>query len=313
MSSLVTFGETSVRLRPAGDERLETTPEARMEVSGAESNVAVAASQLGADATWVSKLPDSPLGRRVDRAVCQHGIDTEISWAQDGRQSLQFAELGTTPRESRQLEDRDHAAIASVEPSELPITDIQTADGVFVAGSTLALSEEAAETAGAVLRAVGDGLVAMDLDFRPELLDLASTRDRYEDIFGAVDVLFANEDQARTVFEQTGTLREMAHKIASKAGFEIVVITRSEWGAVVWDDSVIHEQDTVETDVIDPAGQHDAFVGAFIERLLAGAATDEALNDAVAAAALTRTLPGAMTTITEPEVADLADSLTETR
>jgi 2-dehydro-3-deoxygluconokinase len=313
MTSLVTFGETSLRVQPSGEGRLDTASEMRMEASGVESNVAVAASQLGADATWLSKLPDSPLGHRVERQLHQYGIETDLAWG-EGRQSLQFFENGIEPRTRRLQEDRADCAATTVAPGELPMDRVQAADGVFVGGSTLALSEQLVQTGGAVLRAGGGGgLTAFDLDYQPALWSLAEARETYESVFSSVDVLFASEGDARTVFDRSGKPREMAHSIASNGGFEMVVITRSEWGALVWHDNVIHELDSVETEVVDPSGQHEAFIGAFLERLLSDAPTDEALAYGVAAAALTRTLPGSMTTISHEETAALAEDIQDGR
>ncbi|WP_415383096.1 sugar kinase [Halosimplex sp. TS25] len=309
MTELVTFGETSLRVSPVGDERLETAGEMRMRVSGTESNVAVAASAMGADATWLSKLPDSPLGRRVERSLHEHGVDTEIAWADEGRQGLQFAEQGPQPREERLLQDRYHAAAASVTPGELPMDRVQRADATFVAGSTLSLSGDIVETAEAILRAAGNGLVAMDLDFQPGLWSVEEARETLDGVFDAVDVLIANEDQARRVFDRTGSPREIAHAIASTREFETVVITRSERGALACRGSVINEQDGIEVDAVDPTGQHEAFTGAFLERVLAGAKADEALAYGVAGATLARTIPGAMTTVTRAEVDSLVEDL----
>ncbi|WP_123538657.1 sugar kinase [Halosimplex salinum] len=309
MTELVTFGETSLRLSPAGDERLESATDVELRVSGTESNVAVAASAMGADATWLSKLPDTPLGRRVERSLREHGVETEVAWADDGRQGLQFAERGRTPRDGRLLQDRHHAAAASVTPGELPMDRIQRADATFVAGSTLSLSGDIVETAEAVLRAAGSGLVAMDLDFQPGLWSVEEARETLDGVFDAVDVLIANEEQARTVFDRTGKPRELAHAIASAREFDTVVITRSEHGVLAYQDSVIHEQDGIEGEVVDPAGQHEAFTGAFLERVLSGADAGEALACGVASATLARTLPGAMTTATREEVDSLVEEL----
>jgi 2-dehydro-3-deoxygluconokinase len=315
MTDLVTFGETSLRLAPVGEERLETAEDIRMRVSGTESNVAVAASQLGTDAAWLSKLPATPLGHRVERAVREHGVETEIAWADpdDGRQSLLFAEEGPPPREQRRIEDRTEAAVATVTPGELPMNRIQAADATFVAGSTLSLSGSVVETAEAVLRAAGSGMVAMDLDYRPGLWSPEAARETLDGVFDAVDVLVANEDQARTVFDRSGEPRELAHRIASDHDFELVVVTRSEFGALVWHDSVIHEQAGRDVAAVDPSGQHEAFTGAFLDRILSGAGVDEALQYGVAAATVTRTLPGAMTTATSSEIESLAEDLADDR
>ena len=62
---LVTFGECALRLSPPGSERLETARGLQVQAAGPESNAAIAARRLGTPATWVSRLPDTPLGRRV--------------------------------------------------------------------------------------------------------------------------------------------------------------------------------------------------------------------------------------------------------
>jgi len=312
MTDLVTFGETSLRMRPAGEGRLETATDVRMEASGVESNVACAATRLGVDAAWLSKLPDTPLGHRVERELHSHGIETAVAWADSGRQSLQFLEHGSQPREGRHLEDRGGSAVETVEPGELPMDRVRGAGGVFVAGSTLALSETAAATAGAVLRA-SDGFAALDLDYRSGLWSLADARETYEDLFPAVDVLVADESALETVFDRTGDPRETAHTVASNGGFEMIVVTRRDRGAVVWYDSVVHEQEGIETQAVDPSGGHEAFVGAFLARILDGANTDAALATGVASAALARTIPGPMTTVDATEIEALAADLRNDR
>jgi 2-dehydro-3-deoxygluconokinase len=309
MTELVTFGDTALRLSPADGERFETTEDLRLRVSGTESNVAVAAKSLGTDATWLSKLPDTALGHRVERALHQHGVETEIAWGEAGRQSLVFAERGSDPRDSRRYEDRSACAAATVTPGELPMDRVQAADATFVAGSTLALSGDIVETAEAVMRAAGDGLVAMDVDHRPGLGSPEAARETLVDVFDAVDVLFVDETEVETLFDRSGNPRQTAHAVASEHGFETVVITRSERGALAWHDSVIHEQDGVETETVDPSGQHAAFVGGFLARVLDGAGTDEALRYGVASATFCRTVPGPMTTATRAEVDALVSDL----
>jgi len=309
MTELVTFGETALRLSPSDGERFETTEDVRLRVSGTESNVAVAATSVGAEATWLSKLPDTALGHRVERALHQHGIETEIAWGEEGRQSLVFDERGSDPRDDRRYEDRSACAASTVTPGELPMDRVQGADATFVAGSTLALSGDIVQTAEAVMRAAGDNLVAMDVDYRPGLWSPDEARETLERVFDAVDVLVANEREAEVLFDRSGNPRQIAHAIASAHDFETVVITRSGLGALAWHDSVIHEQDGVETETVDESGQHAALVGGFLGRVLDGAGVDEALRYGVASATFCRTLPGAMTTATRTEIDDLVDEL----
>jgi len=307
MTRLVTFGETALRMTPPGRERLETATDVRLRADGTESNVAVAASRLGTPSVWVSKLADTPLGKRVLSELHEHGLDTDVVWADAdaGRQGLSFHETARSPREDVSIQDRGDAAAATVTPGELPMTKITSDEAVFVSGSTMALSPNAADTVEAILRAAG-GTRVLDLDFDSGLWSADEARETFEGMLDAVDVLIANEDDARTIFERSGNPREIIHSIASEGGFDEVVITRSERGAIAVDDNILHEVDAIETELVDASGQHDAFVGGFLHRHLDDGSTEDALRHGLAAAAITRTIPGPMTTMSVDEVARLA-------
>lgn len=311
MTCLVTFGETALRITPPGRERLETATDVRLRTDGTESNVAVAASRLGTPAVWLSKLPASPLGKRVLSELHEHGLDTDVVWADEGeagRQGLAFHEIAREPRADVSLEDRTDTAAATATPGELPMTLVTNAEAVFVAGSTLGLSSNSADTVEAILRAAG-GTRVLDLDFRPGIWNAEEARETLAGVLDAVDVLVANESDARTIFEKSGNPREIIHSIASEGEFEKVVITRSERGAIAVDDNILYEVDAVETELVDASGQHDAFVGGFLHKLLEEASTEDALHYGVAAAAITRTIPGSMTTFSGAEVERLAAQL----
>ncbi|MBV0902112.1 sugar kinase [Haloarcula salina] len=307
--SIVTFGETALRFAPPDGQRFETAREATIRVDGTASNVAATAGRLGADARWLSKVPDTPLGRRVVAELHEFGLETDVIWAdpETGRQGLTFYEDATAPRRARLLQDRTETAMATVTPGEMPMGAIQNADVVFTSGTTLSLSETAADTTGALLRAAA-GTRALDLDFHPGLWDAETARDALGDLLPAVDVLFVAEDQATAVFGKAGTPRELVHTLATEYDLNRVVLTRSEYGAVAYHDGVVHEQDAIETDAIDESGQHEALVGAVLQQLADGAATDEALLHGVAAAALARTMSGPMTPLEPDEVTHLAES-----
>ncbi|MFC7027343.1 PfkB family carbohydrate kinase [Halomicroarcula sp. GCM10025324] len=312
--TLVTVGETALRFSPPAGHRFETADEVTLQTDGISSTAAATAHRLGGDAVWVSKLPDTPLGRRVVAALHEHGLETDVVWADpgDGRQGLSFYEAGAAPREDRLLQDRTGAAMATLTPGELPMDRLQAADVLFVAGSMAALSETAADTAGAVLRAM-PGTTALDLDFYPGLWTAERAFETLSDLFDAVDVLFARERQVEAVFDTTARPRELVHAIAADHGFETVVLTRDDHDVVAFHDNVIHEHDAIETETVDVTGQHAALVGAVLERLVGGAPLDEALSYGVAAAALTRTMPGPLTPLERAEVERLVDAQSDGR
>ena len=307
--SLVTFGETALRFSTRDGQRFETAREVGLRVDGLASTAAAVVSRLGGDAVWLSKLPDTPLGHRVVAELRENGLETDVVWAEPtaGRQGLSFYEGATPPRESHLIHDRGDTAMATLTPGEFPMGRIQNADVVFTTGSTAALSETAAETTGALLRAAA-GIRALDLDFHPGLWSAEDAHETLSELFEAVDLLFASEEQAKAVFDRTGSPRELAHTIAGDYDFSRVILTRNERGVVGYHDNIVHEQDAIESEAVDSAGQHAALVGGVLQQLVAGAPTDEALAHGAAAAALVRTMSGPLTPIDPDEVERLVES-----
>jgi len=319
MTELITFGETPLRLSPTGDQRLEQVREASIHADGTASNVAVAASEIGADAVWLSKLPDSPLGRRVRSQLEEQGVETAVAWSEDGRhrQGLTFREAGIAPRESKQWHDRGNTAAATATPAEFPMDRVQDTEMIFAGLGTAVLSEQAAKTTGALLRAArGSGaMTAVDLDYSRGLASPETYSGVLETLAEEIDVLFADARSARDALDRSAGPRELANTIAAEYGLEIIVIRRPDRGAVALRDSpgtnIIHERETIETETVDPTGEHGAFVGSFLEQLIEGSDTARSLTSAVAAASLSRTIPGPFLTTTDGELDELVEKVVD--
>jgi 2-dehydro-3-deoxygluconokinase len=318
MTELVTFGETPLRLSAPGNNRLVTTDRADLQADGEESNVAVAASCLGVDTTWVSRLPDTPVGRRIPAALRRHGVTTDVIWTDDGRVGLVYYEAGADPRSVGLWHDRSGTSAAGTRPADIPVERVQEADVVFSGLATPALSEAAAETAEAVISAgVGGGaLAALDVDYDPSRHDPDFIGQLFRGLVPRIDIVFATEEHARSVLDVSGQPRELANTLVAEHDLDMAVITRSEYGAVLMRDtpgtSVIHERDTIESQTVDPTGTREAFVGSFLAQFAATGDAAEALNYGVASAAIARTLPGPLLTATPAEIDSIAARVQET-
>lgn len=306
MTDLVTFGETMLRLSPPRGERLERTRELDVQAGGAESNVAVGAARLGADAVWFSKLPDSPLGRRVVSELRSHGVRTGVAWddPDSSRVGTYYLEHGGEPRGTDVIYDRADAAVTTVEPAELPTAALEAATYFHTTGITPALSETARETTRALLRTAGEAGVVrtFDLNYRAKLWEPETARETYESLFADVDVLFVPQRDAHEVLEREGDAVEIAHGLASEHGFECVVVTRGTGGALALRDGSVHEQGVFEAETFDAIGTGDAFVAGFLAARIDGGDVSTALERAAATAALKRTVGGDIAVVTPAEV-----------
>ena len=311
MTDLVTFGETMLRLSPPRGDRLETATEFDVQAGGAESNVAVGAARLGVDAAWLSKLPDSPPGRRVTGELRSHGVRPRVAWTdpETSRVGTYYLEHGGEPRGTAAIYDRADAAITTVTPEELPTDAFADADRFHTTGITPALSERTAETTAALLRAAGDAGVtrSFDLNYRSKLWTPAEARAAYEELFEHVDTLFVPQRDAREVLDREGNAVEVAHGIASEFGIDTVVVTRGREGALALRDGSVYEQTVFEAETFDAIGTGDAFVAGFLAERLHGGEVSDALEWAAATASLKRTIGGDVAVVTREDVESVVD------
>lgn len=309
--SLITFGETMLRLAPDPGERIETATELDFRTAGAESNVAIAASNLGVNAVWASKLPDSPLGRRVTREVRSHGVEPSIVWSEHGRQGAYYIEDGGEPRGTNVVYDRENAAIRTATAAEIAGTiDLASSDACYVSGITPALSDRLEETTmGLFERArATDTTTVFDLNYRSKLWSPAEARDGCEPLLDHVDVFVCAARDARTVLGRDGSDESICEDLAATYGTDVVVLTQGEDGAIaIDDDERIHDQPAFPAETTDPIGTGDAFVGGFLASYLENGDVADALEYGAATAALKRTLDGDLAVVTPEEVARVID------
>lgn len=307
MAELITFGETMLRLSTPLGERLETSTDLEVRIGGAESNVAVAASRLGANAKWLSKLPDSPLGRRVTYELNGHGVETEIAWSDSERQGLYFIEHGSAPRETNVVYDRSDAAIQTARPEEFDLSAIEEAAVFYTGGITPALSDQLAETTEQLLQIAQDAgtTTAFDINYRSKLWSPEDACERLTGLLPKVDILLTAERDARTVFGYDGSAEEIIAALDTDFGFETIIMTRGSDGAFARHNGELFDQPAYKSDAVDSVGTGDAFAGAFFAKRINGGDIVEALEYGSAAASLKRTMAGDLAIVTPSEIEEL--------
>lgn len=305
MTDLVTLGETMLKLSPPHGERLRTTREVSVQAAGAESNVAVAASQLGLDAVWLSKLPDTVMGERVTSELRSHGVEPRVALGDDtDRVATYYVEHGGAPRGTKVIYDRSNSAVTTATADELALDSIREADWFHVTGITPALSDTLRDTTAAALDAAREAgtTASFDLNYRSKLWSPAEAKDEYERLLPEADVAVAALRDVREVLDREGEPAELARGLADDFGLRTVIVTRGEKGAVAVHDGGTFEQGVYEADTVDPVGTGDAFVGGYVTRRLGGGSVSDSLSYAAATAALKRTVDGDLAVVSPEEV-----------
>ncbi|WP_435334951.1 bifunctional 2-dehydro-3-deoxygluconokinase/2-dehydro-3-deoxygalactonokinase [Haloarchaeobius sp. TZWWS8] len=300
---LVTFGESMLRLSPPDDERVETARSLEVHAAGAESNAAIAAERMGAVASWLSKLPDTPPGRRVASGIRKHDIDVDVVWTDEGRVGTYYLEQGGSPRGTNVVYDRANSVISQAEAGEFNLDRIREASAFFTTGITPALSPTARETTLNLIKVARQAgtMTAMDVNYREKLWSPSEARSTLTRLWKGIDVLIIGMKDAERVLDYEGKPEQLAHHLSSEYDLKTVVVTRGSNGALALHDNVVYRQDAYDTDTHDPIGSGDAFTGAFLARRLCGDDVQRALQYGAATAALKRTIPGDVATVTKRE------------
>ena len=283
MPDVVTFGEAMIRFAPQGFRRLEQATMLEMTVGGAELNVAAGISRLGLSTSWVSCLPENPLGRATRNRAREIGVDTShIAWDPNGRMGLYFVEYGSSPRPSSVLYDRRGSSIADLTGVMFDWPGIFAGARLYhTTGITTALSQHTAEEVSASLAAARQaGLTtSYDLNFRAKLWSADQARVTQEPLMGLVDILITTEEDANKVFGIAGDdYREVARKLVDRFGFKVVTITlrgdqsvlRNSWTSIAYAGGEIVDDRTYEIELVDRIGGGYAYAAGFLYGYLTG-------------------------------------------
>lgn len=329
---VVSFGEIMLRLSPDGYYKLFQKPELNTSFCGAEANVAVALSNFGDEAEFVTALPDNDIGRAACRELMRYGVKTDNIVYTGDRLGIFFAEKGASQRPSKVIYDRKNSAIASAEPSSFDWEKIfDGADWFHITGITPALSDSLAKiSVDAVKAAKKAGLtVSCDINYRSKLWSAQKARPVMTEIMKYVDVCIGNEEDAEIVFGikagatdvtkgqlDTDGYKKSLQTVAETFGCKIVAYSQRKsysasdngWSGIIYDDEKKQVYTSVQYDIriTDRIGGGDAFASGLIYALHNNISPANAIETAAAAGCLDQTLEGDFCLFGINDVLDLA-------
>lgn len=329
---VVSFGEIMLRLSPDGYYKLFQKPELNTSFCGAEANVAVALSNFGDEAEFVTALPDNDIGRAACRELMRYGVKTDNIVYTGDRLGIFFAEKGASQRPSKVIYDRKNSAIASVDPSSFDWEKIfDGADWFHITGITPALSDSLAKiSVDAVKAAKKAGLtVSCDINYRSKLWSAQKARPVMTEIMKYVDVCIGNEEDAEIVFGikagatdvtkgqlDTDGYKKSLQTVAETFGCKIVAYSQRKsysasdngWSGIIYDDEKKQVYTSAQYDIriTDRIGGGDAFASGLIYALRNNISPANAIETAAAAGCLDQTLEGDFCLFGINDVIDLA-------
>ena len=201
MSKYLSFGEIMLRLKTPGHERFFQAPNFEATFGGGEANVAVALSNYGLDAGFVTALPDNAVGDAAIAELRKFDVDTSMIRRSGDRVGIYFLESGANQRPSKVVYDRAASAICECGPGDFDWAKIYDgAKWLHITGITPALSQSAADLSlECVKQAKAHGVtVSCDFNFRGKLWKYGkSAPEVMTELVKYVDVGIANEEDCQ--------------------------------------------------------------------------------------------------------------------
>jgi len=268
---------------------------------GAPANVAVAASRLGSEATFVGSVGQDLFGDFILRALEAEGVDTSHvgRQRQPTRTSLAFVEIGTDGDREFTFYRSSPAADELLSPED--VTEDVLSGASFVNFGSIPLIREPVRSAThriAELARKHDVPVAFDVNFREHLWESTSAaREAVDPLLELSDIVKLGDDELPPLLD-TEDVEEAAQALLDR-GVTLVLISKGPDGAFYATSEYSGEVPTYDVgDIVDATGAGDAFLAASLVHLSDHPFDEERVREAslrgCAAGALACTDYGAM-------------------
>lgn len=306
---ILCLGEVLIRYSSPGRERIAQCETFVKNAGGSELNVAAGAAQLGLKTGILTKLPANGLGEYIRSRIRMTGADESyvvMDASADSRLGVYYGEAGASPRKPRFFYDRKNSSFTSILPAEIPEELFGSAAVFHTSGITLALGEQAFDTAAETVRRMkkAGSLISFDVNYRANLWDEREAKAAIEKILPMVDILFVSEETSRRMFGKTGELRDIIKSYCAQYGVSAVATTsrrvtgpsRQSFGSVLYSrekDAFFTEKPYEGIDVVDRVGSGDAYdAGVLAGYLRSGGDFQQAVETGDAMSAVKDTVPG---------------------
>ena len=232
---------------------------------GSAANTMAGIASLGGSAVFLGKVRDDVLGARFGESLKSLGVDYTTARATGGS-STASSMIAVTPDGQRSM-NTYLGACREMTPADVDVNEIAAAKILYIEGY-LWDTDAAKDASRKAIKAAKDAgaQVALSLSdsfcvgrFRDEFLELM----RHD-----LDILFANEDEAKSLFE-TEDFGIVTERMKGWGG--TAAITRSALGCVVIKGEAVHAVPAAPVaKVMDTTGAGDLFAAGFLYGLTRG-------------------------------------------
>jgi len=232
---------------------------------GSAANTMAGLASLGGNGLFVGKVKRDRLGESFSRSMKDIGVTFRVPFAEEGPPTA-CCMIAVTPDGQRSMSTYLGAS-RELKPADIDNAQIASASIVYVEGYLWDLPDAKAAIKKAIAAAKKAGRkIAFTLS---DPFCVSRWRDEFRELLRSdIDILFANEEEAKTLFEVEefdSVLQAFRHWHGTAA------LTRSAKGCVVAKGSEVHVIDAAPVKhVVDTTGAGDQYAAAFLYGLTHG-------------------------------------------
>jgi 2-dehydro-3-deoxygluconokinase len=293
---IISMGEPLLEFNAEEEGKLSQVRRFIVGWGGDTSNFAVAASRLGGKVGYLTRVGTDDFGESFLKLWTKEGIDiSKVERDPEAPTGIYFI--------SRQGKDhfftyyRSGSAASKMVPQDLPFEYICRAKLFHSSGISQAISTSACDAVFAALsRAKESGVkISYDPNLRLRLWPLQRARATIHAAVAMCDLVFPSLDEGRIL---TGLDNpEDIVRFYLGLGPEVVVLKMGEEGAILGTEEGIKRFPGFKVRTVDTSGAGDTFDAAFVVAYLEGLPLEKCVRFANAAAAISTTKMGVVTSI----------------
>ncbi|SNS10147.1 sugar kinase [Actinacidiphila glaucinigra] len=272
---VVCVGETMAALAPDPLGPLDDADLLRVDIAGAESNVALYLADHGIPARWVSAVGDDPFGRRVRARIAAGGVDVAGVRTDPARPTgLLLKDPGA--HGTRVHYHRAGSAASALTPDVLDDPALTGAALVHLSGITPALSPGCHALVERALRPDRPWPVSFDVNHRPALWTGRSAADVLRPLADRADIVLVGLDEAQALWGERITDARSVRELLPGPG--VLVVKDGSHAATAFTGTDAHTVPALTVRVAEPVGAGDAFAAGFLSGLLRDLPVERALR-----------------------------------
>ncbi len=225
---------------------------------GSAANTMAGLASLGGSALFIGKVRDDRLGKAFGASLSALGVTYANAPVAGGSPTASSVIVVT--EDGQRSMNTYLGACREMTPDDVSADDVMAAKILYIEGYLWDTDEakDAARKAIAATRKAG-GKIALSLS---DAFCVGRFRDEFLELMKGLDILFANEDEAKALFE-TDDFEAVAAKLAAWGG--IAAVTRGASGCVVIKGGERHTIAAMPVaKVVDTTGAGDQFAAGFL-------------------------------------------------